>query len=198
MSKEDGVRIARVVSRQDDSRDERLKKVLQELCELADDEGADRCAAIECEDLVFRELADDIPDVPLEERSLFWPVPRFPNDSIQEALRLYSWAVAFRLEAASVADAQEQVFKIAGLVEAASFYKGFYLAIGLAAGNCKDVFCKEYEKCQALTAGKPCRYPLRPRPAIEACGLDPESIARKAGWKDFERDKFLVGMVFVD
>jgi hypothetical protein len=39
---------------------------------------------------------------------------------------------------------------------------------------------------------------LRPRPSIEACGLDPESIAEKAGWKDIGENAFLMGMVFID
>ncbi|MDY6796675.1 MAG: DUF2284 domain-containing protein [Actinomycetota bacterium] len=60
------------------------------------------------------------------------------------------------------------------------------------------MFCKAYERCQALAAGKPCRHPLRPRPSIKACGLDLETIAGKAGWEDFNRDEFLVGMVLID
>lgn len=216
--KEGRLEIARVIPREDDDYESQLKKALEALCELAIEEGAHECAVIECEDLVFRDVTTDTPDIPVEERSIFWPVPRFPNDSIQDAIRQYRWAVVFRLNLDdenseeeerghdgrpsghhySENTAKERIFKVAGLVEAASFYKGFYLAIGLAAGNCKDVFCKTDEKCQALTVGKPCRHPLRPRPSIEACGLDPESIAEKAGWKDFNRNTFLMGMVFID
>lgn len=210
--------IARVLPRDDDRRESQLKRALEALCELAVEEGAHQCAVIECEDLVFKEVTEDTSDVPVEERSIYWPVPRFPKDSIQDAIRQYRWAVVFRLDLDdegsqeklrghddtssgqrhSVHAANERVFKIAGLVEAASFYKGFYLAIGLAAGNCKDVFCGTEKKCQALTVGKPCLHPLRPRPSIEACGLDPEAIAEKAGWKDFSENAFLMGMVFID
>jgi len=210
--------IARVIPREDDNYEPRLKKALEALCELAVEEGAHECAVVECKDLVFKDMPTDAPDVPVEERSIFWPVPHFPKDSLQDTIRQYRWAVAFRLniddeesreERRDYDDrssghrysenaAKERIFKIAGLVEAASFYKGFYLAIGLAAGNCKDVFCRTDKKCQALTVGKPCRHPLRPRPSIKACGLDPESIADKAGWKDIGENAFLMGMVFID
>ena len=210
--------IARVIPREDDNYEPRLKKALEALCELAVTEGAHECAVVECKDLVFKDISTDAPDVPVEERSIFWPVPRFPKDSLQDAIRQYRWAVAFRLNIDdeesreerrdyddrssghrySENDSKERIFKIAGLVEAASFYKVFYLDIGLAAGNCKDVFCRTDKKCQALSVGKPCRHPLRPRPSIKACGLDPESIAEKAGWKDIGENAFLMGMVFID
>jgi predicted metal-binding protein len=209
--------IARVIPRDDDDYEPRLKKALDELCELALEEGAHECAVIECEDLVIKEISSDIPDVPVEDRSIFWPQVCFPKDSIQDAIWQYSWAVVFRLDVDgeesseegggdgasparrySLQAADEQVFRIAGRVESASFYKGFYLAMGLAAGNCKDVFCKTEKKCQALTVGKSCRHPLKPRPSLEACGLDLRDIAERAGWKDLDEGTFLMGMVFID
>ncbi|MDY6796674.1 MAG: hypothetical protein SWK76_15545 [Actinomycetota bacterium] len=65
------MRITSVVTRRDDSREERLEKALRELCELAMDEGADQSAVIEREDMAFREPYADPPEVPVEERSLF-------------------------------------------------------------------------------------------------------------------------------
>lgn len=209
--------IARVIPREDDNYEPRLKKALEELCELALEEGAHQCAVIDCDELVLKDISTDTPDVPIEERSIFWPAVCFPKDPIQDAIRQYSWAVVFRLNVDgeesleegevdgdspvrrySPQASDEQVFRIAGRVESASFYKGFYLAIGLAAGNCKDVFCKTEKKCQALTAGKSCRHPLKPRPSMEACGLDLRDIAERAGWKDFDEGSFLMGMVFID
>ena len=89
--------IARVIPREDDNYEPRLKKALEALCELAVTEGAHECAVVECKDLVFKDISTDAPDVPVEERSIFWPVPRFPKDSLQDAIRQYRWAVAFRL-----------------------------------------------------------------------------------------------------
>jgi predicted metal-binding protein len=192
------VKIARVQPVNSPDRELQLEKLLGSLCELALKEGADECAVIECGDLIFKETSSDIPHVPVEQRTLFWPVPRFSIDSMQDALRRYDKAVIFRLSLADDLDyAQEQIFKLAGLVESACFYGGYHLSIGLASGNCKDVFCKAEQSCQALRMGKPCLHPLKSRPSIEACGLDPEEIAAKAGWRDSDKDDFIVCMVFV-
>ena len=208
--------VARVQPTNSANRELLLEELLVSLCELAIKEGAHECAVIECKDPVFKETSGDTSDVPIDERSIFWPVPRFPNDSIHDALRQYSRAVVFRLNlndetqpatspdhddfpanSYSLDAAKEQVFKIAGLVESACFYRGCHLSIGLAAGNCKDVFCKFEQRCHAFTTGKPCLHPLKSRPSIEACGLDPEMIAAKAGWRDTNQKAFIVGMVFV-
>ena len=209
--------IARIPSSFDRDGETRMKEDLEPLSDLAIKEGAHKSVAVSSKDLVFTEMTMDLSDVPLEEQSIFWPAPRFPNDSIQAALKEYLWAVVFRIdlndqesldrsEGQNIAfarpyyspdNAQMGIFKIAGLLEAACFYRGYYLSIGLAAGNCKQVLCQEERKCQALTVGKPCRHPLRSRPSIEACGLDLEEIARKAGWNDLAKKQFLTGMVFV-
>jgi hypothetical protein len=178
----------------------RLDGMLESLQKLCIDAGARACAVIDCGDLQFVEGGAGLQDASIEEKSIFWPVPRFPKDSIVDALRLYRKAVVFGLNVdagGSRADAMKTIYDIAGRVESACFYGGYYLAIGLAAGNCKEVFCAKEAKCQALTVGKPCRYPLRSRPSIEACGLDLEAIAAKAGWDDVGPDAFLTGMVFV-
>jgi predicted metal-binding protein len=178
----------------------RLDGLLESLLRLCVEAGAHECAIVECGDLVFVDRADEPADVPVEERSIFWPVPRFPSDSIEDAVRQYRKAVVFGLNVDagdSREDAMKRIYEIASRVESACFYGGYYLAIGLAVGNCKKVFCDKERKCQALTVGKPCRYPLRSRPSIEACGLDMEEIAGRAGWKDLDPSAFLMGMVFV-
>lgn len=178
-----------------------LDDMLASLLELCSDEGAHACAVVACGDLSFVERPAAMQDAPDEEKSIFWPVPRFPRDSIEDAVGLYRKAVVFgvRVDAASSrTGALRTVYDIASRVESACFYGGYYLAIGLAAGNCKEAFCAGEKKCQALTVGKACLHPLRSRPSIEACGLDPGAIAALAGWDDYEPDAFLMGMVFVD
>ena len=178
----------------------RMDEFLGSLLELCAEAGARDCAVIDCEDLVFSGRANEFEDVPAEERSIFWPVPRFPNDSIEDALHQYRKAVVFGLNVGagdSRRDVMKKNYDLAGRVESACFYGGYYLAIGLAVGNCREVFCDEEKKCQALTVGKPCRYGLRSRPSIEACGLDLEAIAETAGWSGRDPDTFLMGMVFV-
>ncbi len=131
------VEIARVLPKEDDSRESRLMEALDGLCGQALDEGAHACAVVEGGDMAFRDVEADTPDVPAEERSVFWPVPRFPKDSIRDAIGEYRWAVVFRLDVDgghareengsrdnrkpgrySVQDARESIFRIAGLLEA--------------------------------------------------------------------------------
>lgn len=178
----------------------RLDELLQSLLGLCEEAGAHACAVIECGDLSFVDRSSILQDIPVEERSIFWPVPRFPKDSIEDTVRLYGKAVVFGIHLeneGSRIEVLKKIYDIAGRVESACFYAGCYLAIGLAAGNCREVFCGDEKKCQALTVGKACKYPLKSRPCIEACGLDLEAIAARAGWDDFEPDAFLMGMVFV-
>lgn len=178
-----------------------LERLLESLFEVAANEGADTCAAIECEDLAFEAPPGDIQEIPAEERSIFWPRVLFPNDSIQNAIRLYRHAVVFRVNIGShgsLEEEQKKVFKIAGLMESACFYGGYYLSIGLAAGNCRTIFCGSEGGCQALKMGKPCRHPLSVRPSIKACGFDPEEISKTAGWNDYGDKTFLMGMVLID
>lgn len=178
----------------------RLDGLLESLQGLCDEAGAHACAVITCKDLPFADRSASPQDVPDEERSIFWPVPRFPKDSLEDTLKMYDKAVVFAMQVeneGSRIEVMRKIYDIASRVESACFYGGYYLAIGLAAGNCKEVFCGDEKKCQALTVGKACRYPLRSRPSIEACGLDLEAIAAKAGWDDYEPNAFLMGMVFV-
>jgi len=76
------------------------------------------------------------------------------------------------------------------------FLRGAWKAFGLGAGPC--YFC---ETC-AREPGK-CRHPERARPAIEACGIDVFSTARRAGFQiDVVRTKQqrpdYFGLILVD
>jgi len=55
------------------------------------------------------------------------------------------------------------------------FLRGAWKAFGLGAGPC--YFCKECNVDE-----QQCRYPERARPAMEACGIDVFSTAKKAGF----------------
>jgi predicted metal-binding protein len=192
--------IARVQPTNSPDRKIILENLLVTLRGLALKEGASECAVLDCGDLQFKEVPSDAPDVPDEQNSLFWPVPKFPRDSICDGLKQYDRAMVFRVDIDSETPpsaAREKVFKIAGLLESACFYGGSHLSISLAAGNCKDVFCETEPRCEALKTGKPCLHPLKSRASLEACGIDPAEIAKKAGWAESGRDDIFVGMVFV-
>ena len=65
-------------------------------------------------------------------------------------------------------------------VEYQAFYDGHYLATAFSSGSCGFNFCASQE-CQILK-GEPCRFPLRARPSMEACGMDAYRMATEAGW----------------
>jgi len=67
-------------------------------------------------------------------------------------------------------------------IESKAFYDGHYLAMGFAAGSCKNVFCFGKD-CQGLEPGKGCRNPLRARPSMEAVGFDVFGLAAALGWE---------------
>ncbi len=64
-------------------------------------------------------------------------------------------------------------------IEGKAFHMGFPMSMGFAAGECS--LCLPKKKCSVLS-GEPCVHPLKARPAMEACGFDVFSIARKVGW----------------
>ena len=71
--------------------------------------------------------------------------------------------------------------KAVATLESMAFYDGYYLAIGFAAGSCKETLCTKFPNCQVLE-GKGCRRPFFARPSMEASGFDAFRMAAKVGW----------------
>lgn len=94
------------------------------------------------------------------------------------------------------ADHVNELSEIVAIVETEAGYKGYYLAMGFKGGPCclcgiflshwvGDFFLgKEVPRCSVLM-GKICNQYLRPRPALEACGVDVFTTARNLGWKTY-------------
>jgi predicted metal-binding protein len=196
----------KVVRIEANPRDEKqVQAFLKALCELAVKEGADDARAIDCRPLPFAGREEKPPEAPPEKRSRHWPVPLYPKDDFLPALRAFGHAVVFRVDTGRGATDQGRresllkVYAIAMKLESAGFYGGYHLALGLAAGNCREVFCAGEEKCRALKRGSSCRHPLKARVSMEACGLDVSKIAARAGWAAPEAgEDYFVGMVLVD
>jgi len=136
-----------------------------------------------------------------ETRSIHWPEPLYPHDRIDEAIRLYQWGVAFKVEVrtpvlpqgtgvlaaagpdpSSVRQAHEAVFRIGASLESECFYRGYHLAMAFASADCRDIFCGDQPRCWALIKGRPCLHPYKARPSLEACGISPSVLAENLGW----------------
>src|SRR5208283_5598918 len=71
--------------------------------------------------------------------------------------------------------------KIVSAIERLAYKQGYYLAMGLGGGSCKDYLCRGLV-CQFKVSCR-CRFPLQSRPAMEALGIDVFDLINKVGWK---------------
>lgn len=121
-------------------------------------------------------------------------------DVVRNALGKYSWAVFIRTDVEPLRDympkrggsAEERLRalsfhaengRIVCELEGLAFKDGYYLALGLGGGSCKDYLCGG-QVCQFLDSGR-CRFPLRARPSMEAMGIDVFALINKVGWQVF-------------
>lgn len=74
-----------------------------------------------------------------------------------------------------------QIGDIVTEIENQAFYDGHYLSVSLAAGSCNFILCN-FQECQVLK-DKPCRFPLRARPSMEASSLNVYKMVAEAGWE---------------
>lgn len=76
-----------------------------------------------------------------------------------------------------------QIGDIVTEIENLAFYDRHYLSVSLAAGSCNFILCN-FQECQVLK-NKPCRFPLRARPSMEASSMDVYKMVTEAGWDIF-------------
>lgn len=108
-------------------------------------------------------------------------------NEIREIVKQYRYAILFMLKISSEDIvgprhiSPKKVFEIVSEIESAAFYDGYYLALGFAAGSCKEVWCHDVE-CSALKHGSGCRFPFKARSSMECAGMDVFMMATKMGW----------------
>jgi len=164
----------------------------KELCLLAKKNGAENANIIKVSNIVFNQNELNCPQ---HEKSFYYPQVQYDKDPIQHILNKFHWAVVFSLD-------QQQnlkrVYEITAIIESHCFYNNFHLAVGLAAGNCRPIFCSSLYECQAMTIGKGCSFPMMARPSIEACNIDLEQLANQANFSNYHPNNYYLGMIFVD
>jgi predicted metal-binding protein len=124
--------------------------------------------------------------------------PNAPDlDLIRKAFARYTWAILLKTHPKPIADYapgrmhdeagvdktllfHQKTGKIIYELERMAYKQGYYLAMGLGGGSCKDYLCQGLV-CQFKDSGR-CRFPLKSRPAMEAMGIDVLDLIKKAGW----------------
>jgi predicted metal-binding protein len=88
-----------------------------------------------------------------------------------------------------------QAKKIAAELEREIFLSNYHKALGLGSGPCR--------LCSDCAFDEGCRYPEEARPAMEACGIDVFTTARKHGYiidvvKDYGDTQHYFGLVVIE
>ncbi len=177
-----------------------VQTALEGYCELAVSLGASGAVAIPSEQVVVDErvrLKCFIPRCPRMGETPNCP-PHTPEpEQVRRALDKYGWAVLLKTDVKPVADympmkggsvAQRhralsfhaETGRIVTEIEGQAFRDGYYLALGLGGGSCKDHLCQG-QVCQFLDSGR-CRFPLKARPSMEALGIDVFGLVSRVGW----------------
>ncbi len=108
---------------------------------------------------------------------------------MRQKLASYHQGLVFKIHApTTMLQTEEQflffrkVFEVTAELEKFARFVGFERAVGLAAGSCKSVFCKNVS-CQLLESGTNCRYPALARPSMEATGIHVFKLIQDLGWE---------------
>lgn len=125
--------------------------------------------------------------------------PGLPSpEEVRKALSRYSHAIFFKTEIRPVADYipihgstrtgsrqtlyfHKKTSEIVNDIERMAFKDGYYLALGLGGGSCKDYICAG-QICQFIDSGR-CRAPLKARPSMEAFSIEVVGLINKVGWE---------------
>jgi predicted metal-binding protein len=205
--------VRKVESRPDPAR---LASDLEALREMAIARGAAEASVIDAARVVCDPAVKKRVEASAGYVSYHWPLA-YPKDSVEEAVAAYQKGVFFRVRPGGksgekfpeymggpIADPGHRglflkVYEITAALESASFYYGYHLAMGFAAGNCRAVFCADEPGCQAMKKGRPCLHPYKARPSMEAVGMDGRRLARDLGWQAAPGDDegFLAALVLV-
>lgn len=138
-------------------------------------------------------LKCSIPLCPYYDKCLFCP-PHVPSPQfMRKALGRYRHAIIFALDVIPVEHFagrskerksaglwSRKSFEITGRIETLAFGCGYHLAMGFAQASCLKALCGQ-ERCLVLE-GKPCPYPLKSRPSMEAVGIDVYRLVTRVGW----------------
>jgi len=170
--------------------------------------GAHRASVIDAKDVAFVQGLESHlhPDYV----SAHWPLV-CPHDSIADAVRAFTAGVFFcvktpagfddpgqgPIESEGAKELCMEALDITATLESEAFYMGYHLALGLAHGNCRALFCSREKRCWAMVKGRVCLHPFKARPSIVAAGIDAASMARSLAWSNTGESSPVGGLVLV-
>lgn len=191
---------------------EKLEQDLRGLVGRAIEKGASHAAVVDAKDIRFDPEIKAGTDRDDGFSSIHWPL-EYPKDDILEAVAAYRKGVFLQILPDShvpdygggpIFDAHHRnmYFRVSDIVsgiESAAFYLGYHLVIGLAAGNCRSIFCPDEKRCAAAIRGGRCIHPYRGRPSLSAVGINARALAEKSGFPvpDGKTTAILAGLVLV-
>jgi predicted metal-binding protein len=169
---------------------------LERLVDQAVKNGAQNASIVNRQEIFFNPELIVKTDADNDYPSIHWPLT-YPNDELQDAIDAFEWAVFFRIPIDETMPAYGggpilneshrclylKTYEIVTEIESTAFYMGYHLTIGLAAGNCRAVFCKDENRCWPLLKGQACVRPNMGRPSMEAAGIDSVAMAKYLKWQ---------------
>ncbi len=187
-----------------------FEKDLGRLCKIAIESGAEAAVAVDSGDVVFNSVILERVSSDDSYASVHWPL-QYPKDDIIEAVNAYRKGIFFRVTGDKEMPAYGggpiqneahwknylKIYQIVSMLESISFYDGYHLAAGFAAGNCRAVFCANEKRCLPMLKGKACIHQNKGRPSMEAAGMDAIAMAKNFGWKPVGNRSVIYGLLMV-
>jgi predicted metal-binding protein len=111
------------------------------------------------------------------------------TEKFQDIVSQYESAMIFKFEIPTnvlFGKERHEVLKL--LHETSSAIKKFALnngysnAMAIAAGSCKQIFCKAHENCPIITDSGKCRHPETACPSMSGLGINFNKINKLLGW----------------
>lgn len=133
------------------------------------------------------------------------------TDKFKSLVNQYQFALIFKFDIPTnilFGNDRHEVLHL--LHETSSAIKAFALkntcanAMAIAAGSCKQIFCKKHTECSVITNSGKCRFPKTACPSMSGLGININNIIRHLGWdniktKENEKPKSnMIGIVLLE
>ncbi|MBU1199344.1 MAG: DUF2284 domain-containing protein [Nanoarchaeota archaeon] len=164
----------------------RLDEVIQRICELAEEKGANSTKFISANNIIVSDWVRQKCEYGCKGYATHFTCPPYSPTPEETRTRLASYNNAILLEFIGLKEKPEQqkIHNIMFELEKEAYLSGFYKAFAYTTGPCRTC-----EPCWATKVEKPnkfskreCKNQKKARPAMEACGIDVFQTVRKAGY----------------